>query len=606
MSQYAWDAIRAHVARKISEAIGDGVEISMKELADPPKPDMGDLAYGCFSLAKQKGKNPAEIATEIAGKMKPDHVMTSVSSAGPYVNVVLSPTEVVNRVVRDVERMRGTYGRLDLHANQSLMLEYAQPNTHKEIHVGHLRCILIGSSLAKILSHVGWKVITASYHGDVGAHVSKCLWYLVRSKSSLVPQSGNVCIPDEAWAQHVLQSFDVDMAKTILHGMSAPERTGNALGKMYSESTKVLEENPDWKTEVSAVQRAIEAKNAGWMELWRETKRWCVDEMNVIFGELGADIDRQYFESEVVDEGQHIVDELLLKNIARVSEGAVIVDLEEDKLGAFLVRKSDGTSLYATKDLALAFLKKKEYPEIHESLMAVDDRQSLYFKQLFRTLEIMKIGVPQRFVGFEFVTLASGAMSSRDGNIVTWQTFREEVLRMSREETRKRHPDWSEGQVEHTAWCIAIGAVKFGMLKMDSDRLIVFDMQKSMAVDGDTGPYVQYAAKRLGSILKKAHWAPTPHTEEPLLAELPAEKRLALAIAGLPDAYQIAGEQYKPNVIAQWLLRIAHATTDFYHDVNVMQSEGVMKESRCRLIAAAETAMILGLDTLGISLPEEM
>ncbi len=606
MSHYAWDAIRAHVTRKIAEAAGEGVEVAVTDLTDPPKPDLGELAYGCFSLAKKFGRSPAEIAKDLAGKIKSDHVISSASSSGPYVNLVLSPIEVTNRVVRDVERLRGAYGRTDTHTGATVMLEYAQPNTHKEIHVGHLRNLVLGASLAKMLQRSGWRVVTASYHGDVGAHVSKCLWYLVRNKSGLVPQTGSTSIPEESWAQHVLQTFNATMAQTILNGLPATERTGNTLGKLYAESTKVLEENPDWKAEVSAVQLALEAKHPGWMELWRETKRWCVEEMNAIFSELGAVIDRQYFESEVVDVGQRMVDDLLTNNVARVSEGAVVVDLEEEKLGMFLIRKSDGTSLYATKDLALAFLKKKEQPELSLSMMLVDNRQSLYFKQLFRTLELLKVGVPQEFVGYEFVTLASGAMSSRDGNVVTWQSFREEVMKKAREETRKRHADWAEGQIEHSAWCVAMAAVKFGMLKIDGDRLIVFDLEKAMAVDGDTGPYVLYAAKRLSSILKKANWSPHEQRDEAVTAETPSEKSLALVMAAFPSVLAASAEQKRPNLMAHWLLRMSHACTDFYHNVNVLQSEEVMQTSRLRLVAAAETVMILGLDALGISLPEEM
>jgi len=167
-----------------------------------------------------------------------------------------------------------------------------------------------------------------------------------------------------------------------------------------------------------------------------------VDEMAEIFQELGVLIDRQYFESEVVDEGQRIVDELLKKGIATKSQGAIVVPMEDQKLGVFLVRKSDGTSLYATKDLALAKLKLREYPKTNRSLIIVDNRQSLYFKQLFETLKRMGVTVPFEFVGYEFVTLKTGAMSSREGNVVTFESFRDEVVSYASRETESRHEDW--------------------------------------------------------------------------------------------------------------------------------------------------------------------
>ncbi len=577
MSGYAWDAILEHVAKKI------GAEPS--DLVTPPDPKLGDLAFGCFKIAKEQKKSPAEVAKLLAieiSKDKKDHLIASASAAGPYVNITLKPGETVAHIVTDIEAKKASYGSSEDGKKRQVLLEYAQPNTHKEFHIGHLRNLVLGNALIRILAKNGWKVVPASYHGDVGAHVAKVLWLLqkkVASRKSKVES----------------------------------QRSGKYLGELYAEATKLLEEKPELKDEVSEVQRKLESGDKGLLKLWKETRKWSIAEFKEIFGDLDTKIERQYFESEVVDDGQKIVDELLKKGIAKKSEGAIVVDLESEKLGMFLIRKSDGTSLYATKDLALAKLKAEEYPDVARSLILVDNRQSLYFKQLFRTLELMGVKIPHEFVGYEFVTLKSGAMSSREGNVVTFQSFRDEVVKFARAETMKRHDDWNEGKVEHTAWAIAMAGIKYGMLKQDSDKMIVFDLERALAFDGDTGPYIQYAATRLAAILKKAKVesrkskVATLDFETLRLLTHPAEKHLALQIAKFPDAVHRAGVELKPNHIAHWLLAMSHAVSDFYRDVNVLDATpDARRPARLRLVASALSVLILGLDLLGIPVPDEM
>lgn len=619
---YTWDALKQHVARRISETLSTDalkIEVGAEDLGKPPDAKLGDMAFGCFKPAKQLGKSPADIAKMLAAEFsKGDHTIESVAATGPYLNVTLKTGDLVARIVQEIEHHKGKYGETDEGQSRQVMVEYAQPNTHKEIHVGHLRNLVLGASLAKILQANGWKVLTASYHGDVGAHVAKCLWLLVRSYSGFVPQpkpkkpkKGEVEIPGmepHAWTDHVLSVFDEAMADAVMLAIPKEKRTGNYLGQLYAESGKLLEENPEWKAQVSQVQRDLEAKKPGWMKIWQETRRWSILEMTQVFQELGVAIDRQYFESEVVDAGQRIVDELLKNDIAKPSQGAMVVDLEHEKLGVFLVRKSDGTSLYATKDLALAKLKFEEYPKLERSLHVVDFRQSLYFKQLFRTLELMGIKKPLEYVGYEFLTLKSGAMSSREGNIVTYESFRDEVVEFAKSETHKRHDDWPDGKIEHVAWCLAMGGLKFGMLRQNSEKIITFDLEKSLSFDGDTGPYVQYAVTRLNSILRKAGWKPETGVEagDRLQLTEPAEKKLAIELANFPVAVRAAGADLDPSGLAQWCLGAAQAANEFYRDVKVIEAPFGVKQARLQLVASAASVMILGLDLLGIPVPEEM
>jgi arginyl-tRNA synthetase len=265
--------------------------------------------------------------------------------------------------------------------------------------------------------------------------------------------------------------------------------------------------------------------------------------------------------------------------------------------------------LYATKDLALAELKFKEYPESDRSLMLVDSRQSFYFKQLFEALRRMGFTKPMEFVGYEFVTLKEGAMSSRKGNVITYQSFRDEVMKYAISEIMKRHEGddkWHEGKVQHTAWALAMAGVKFGMLKQDSDKIYTFDLERALSFDGATGPYCQYAATRLGSILKKA--GGPVQADEGLTRgyDHVTEKQLAMTLATFPAKVQEAAVSLRPSVIAQWCLDAAQSINAFYRDVPVLESQGALREGRLRLAQVARQTLVRGLDLLGIPAPDEM
>jgi arginyl-tRNA synthetase len=603
-----WFNVKNHIASKLTEF--SGATVSPEDLVLPPKPEMGDLAFGCFKVAKAMGVNPAEAAKTIAEKFgKDDHLIASAAAEGPFVNVTLQTGEFIQRLVQDIETAGAAFGASEDGKGKGLMLVYAQPNTHKEMHVGHLRNLTLGAALVRLLRLAGWKAIPTSYHGDVGSHVAKCLWWMVeeaRAKggAKAAPAKGKKAA-DAGEASSALALTDAEV-EAMLAAVPRDHKTGRYLGELYAASTREMDARPDAKEKVSTVLRALEAKDPVWTKLWLETRRWSLVEFSELFDELGVSIERQYLESEVVDEGQKMVDELLKKGVAKESQGAIVVDLEEKKLGVFLIRKSDGTSLYATKDIPLAYLKAREYPGLNRSIVLVDSRQSLYFKQLFETLNIMGYPVPTEHVGYEFVTLKTGAMSSREGNVVTYQDFRDELLAKTRAETIKRHEDWNEGKVHYAAWALAMAGVKFGMLRQDPEKIFTFDLEQALSFEGDTGPYVQYAAVRLGSILKKAGWAAPVEGADCYSLKEPSEKALALAIARFEDVARRAARELSPGLIAQWCIETAQLANAFYRDVKVLDAPEPDRAGRLRLVAAARTVLTQGLELLGIPVPEEM
>ncbi|MCR4278578.1 MAG: arginine--tRNA ligase [bacterium] len=578
-----WEKVIDDVAGVISKAVG--TQVLSTELMTPPQDELGDLAFPCFSIAKEWKKNPSEIAFALAGKINHDlsavGVIQSVKGEGPYLNILLKAGVLSSRILKNVEDRGPLFGQSDVGDGRELMLEYAQPNTHKELHVGHLRNLVLGLSLHRILTAIGWKVVPVSYHGDVGAHVAKCVWLL----------------EEEGGLDAIPESY----------------RTGKVLGEMYSRATTRLEERPELKDLVSEVQQKLEAGDPHLTALWEETRSWSIREMDEVFEELGVEIERRYFESEVTEPGNRIVDELVESGIATQSEGALIVDLEEKKLGVFLVRKSDGTSLYATKDLALAKLKFAEYPDIERSLHVVDTRQAYYFKQLFEVFTLMGFEKPLEFIGYDFVTLATGAMSSRKGNIVTYQDFRDEMLTHVLNETVKRHPDWDQDRIQKTAHTILLAGVKFGMLKQSREKMYTFDPVKTLSFEGETGPYVQYAVTRLASILQKASAdASAPSNSDSIsetelqLLDHPSEKQLVITIAKFPLIVKRAGENMEPAELAQWCIDMAHRVNGFYRDVKVLDAPKAERSAKLRLVASAQRVLLSGLYLLGIPAPKEM
>jgi arginyl-tRNA synthetase len=321
-----------------------GVDVSESQFVLPPNPEMGDLAFGCFALAKSMGKSPADIAKTLAAELKPTHPgIAAFEAAGPYLNIRFSNAELVRRTILDIEETNDAFGKVNIGESKSVLLEYASLNTHKEIHVGHLRNLFLGRSAQLLLEKAGYHVIPVSYQGDVGAHVAKCLWFFVKERK----------------ADLQLTLSDVDQ---ILKGISADQATGKYLGQVYTQATAALEANiQNSSKNLRRFCAALEAGEPAWTKLWLETRRWCLEEMLRNFDELDVRITRQYLESEVVARGQEMVDALMAKGVATESQGAIVVDLEEVKLGVFLVRKSDGNSLYSTKDIALAELKRKEF-----------------------------------------------------------------------------------------------------------------------------------------------------------------------------------------------------------------------------------------------------
>ncbi|MFZ6015749.1 MAG: arginine--tRNA ligase [Patescibacteria group bacterium] len=609
---YTLNAIRANLARLISDEIKG--EIKPDELVIPPDAAKGDLAYACFRLAKEQKTPPNELAKTIAEKIRHgDQSIDAVEADGGYVNIKLQQTSLLHRLFLEIEQMGDEYGRSELGKKREIMLEYANLNTHKEFHVGHLRNILYGLSLNYILDFAGWKTIPVSYINDMGANVAKCLWLLVRQGAKNIPEDKSKKAKD--WSEYVLNNLTKEWVDIILEKIPAENHTGKYLGEVYAEATKLVEENEEWKQELSYVLSKLESHDKAWNFLWQETRRWSIQELYRYLQDFGVVLKRQYLESEFIDESKAIVQKLLEDGIAMHSEGAVIIDLDaypdpeiqKQKLGVCILQKSDGNLLYATKDIPLAQKKFEEHPKMAESLLVVDTRQSHYFRQLFAILKIMGYNIPLRHLGYEFVTLPEGAMSSRKGTVIAFQDFIGRAVELAQKEVVSRHNDWNEGKIEHSAWCIAMGGIAFTILKQDPEKIIIFDLNKALAFEGDTGPYVQYSVTRLNSILDKAGLDVKEFQKgDAAHCSHETEKRLAMWMARFPEVCARAAEDCKPSHIATWCLEMASAVNAFYRDVPVIDAKAEEILARLRLVASAKQVLSNGLSLLGVPIPDAM
>ncbi|MBI5022983.1 MAG: arginine--tRNA ligase, partial [Candidatus Magasanikbacteria bacterium] len=341
-------------------------------------------------------------------------------------------------------------------------------------------------------------------------------------------------------------------------------------------------------------------------KLFLTTRQWSVDGFVKIFKDLDVKHRTTFFEKDVKDIGQKMVDELLKKKIAQVGDGgAIIVDLKKFGLDIGLLRKSDGAGLYLTSDLGLAKVKAKKFPQVTQSVNLTGTEQNFYFKQLFKILELSGFKYKMTHVSYELVSLPEGKMSSRLGNVVLYEDLRDEAFTLAEEETKKRHADWSVAKIKRTALALALGALKFSMVKIGPKQTIIFNIKEALSFDGFTGPYLQYSIARMNSILKKA--SVKIGSKNLAILKSAVEKQLILKLAGLADSASVSAMQNDPSRLAKYLYELAKLFSNFYEQCPVLKADSAkLRNARLELVKATKLVMENGLRILGVPVVEEM
>lgn len=541
-----------------------------------PSKEAGDLAFPMFLVAKEARSNPAQAAKTL------DEALTSVPGfvtqkkpMGPYLNFFFDFNQVAQKIIPEITS--GELFKQKLTENMpKTMIEYSQPNTHKEMHVGHMRNLCLGDSLIRILRYAGLDIVASTFPGDVGTHVAKCLWYLKFHYKGEIPST----------------------------------KKGAWLGTLYTAGHNKLEDERGTDKEVSnreqltMILKQLEQKSGEFYDLWKETREWSIELMNEVYAWANVKFDVWYWESEVDSESVKLAREWHKKGLFIEDQGAIGVNLEDYKLGFCMLLKSDGNGLYATKDIELARRKFQDY-HIEKNIYVVDKRQEHHFKQVFKVLELMGFENAKKcfHLQYDFVELPDGAMSSRKGNIIPLQSLIENMVKMIKEQYLARYAnEWPAEEIEKTAQIVAKGAIKYGMTRIDPSKKIVFDMAEWLKLDGESGPYIQYAYARINSMLKKLG---SP-TSDVMNFEAKQEKDLVAELMKFHHVVQQAAEQYRPSVLTAYLYDLSRAYNSFYAECPVGSAPEPTRSSRLKLSHATAATLKQGLALLGIEAPERM
>jgi arginyl-tRNA synthetase len=576
------DHFRKELSLTLSQFILQAFKIEMAWekiyglLGPTPSKEAGDLAFPLFIVAKEAKTNPALAAKTLETAMSElPAFVTKTVAMGPYLNFFFDFNAIASNIIPQI--VSGEIFKTKLSEGMPrTMIEYSQPNTHKEMHVGHMRNLCLGDSLIRLHRYAGFDIVSSTFPGDVGTHVAKCLWYLKYHYQGAIP----------------------------------PTRRGAWLGSMYSTAHNKLEEERGTDQEVinreqlTSILKQLEQKSGEFYDLWKITREWSKELMNEVYTWAGVTFDVWYWESEVDSESVKLAREYYQKGLFIEDKGCIGMDLSEYKLGFCMLLKTDGNGLYATKDIELARRKFQDY-KIEKNIYVVDKRQEHHFKQVFKVLELMGFENAKKcfHLQYDFVELPDGAMSSRKGNIVPLQSLIENMVKMIKEQYLNRYAnEWSTEQIETTAQMVAKGAIKYGMTRIDPGKKIVFDMQDWLKLDGESGPYIQYAFARINSMLNKLG-EPLSQT---LKVEASQEKELVAQLMNFHHVVQSATEQYRPSMLTAYLYDLSRAYNSFYAECPVGSAPEPTRSSRLLLSKATALTLKQGLSLLGIEAPERM
>lgn len=569
---------KKEIAEIIAKNLEGLTEDEIKSMIEIPQDQsMGDYAFPCFRLAKTMRKAPNLIAAELAEKLQGEKLFSEVSPVNAYVNMFVSREEMVKSTVSEVLEEKENFGRSDIGGNKKVIVEFSSPNIAKPFHIGHIRSTVIGNSLSKIYDALGYDVFKINHLGDYGT------------------QFGKMICAYRRWGNRE----DV---------INSPIKT--LLG-YYTKFHVEVEEHPELEDEARAIFTKLEQGSKEEVELWQWFREESLKEFQRVYDMLGIEFDSYNGESFYSDKMPRFEKELSDKGLLQESKGAQVVDLEEYKLGTALIKKSDGSSLYITRDIAAAVYRKENY-DFYKNIYVVATQQNLHFQQLFKILELMGYDWANQcvHVPFGMVRLEEGTMSTRHGRVV----FLEDVLNGAIEKTREiieeKNPNIEN--LEEITSQVGIGAVVFNELSNNRIKDYTFKWDQILNFDGETGPYVQYTHARCASLLRKAGEDIVAKAQDPknvdfaLLAKSDSAYELTKLIYAFPGVVEQAGEKYEPSIITRHIIDIAQCFNKFYHDEHIIVDDEVEKISKIALVIATKRVIATGIGLLGMKAPERM
>jgi len=565
------------------------------ELSQPPKADMGDLAFPCFQFAKREGKNPTEVAKDLAQKlndlftkedMRQSSLIFEVKAFGPYVNFFLDSNELASYVLDGIESAGEKYGELKIGKGKKVLIEFGCPNPLKVFHLGHLKNLITGESVVRVFANAGYEVIRINYQGDVGMHIAKALFGLQTTDNG--PQSFDA----------VLQIMK-DMESKFL-----AERVA-FLGEAYARGAKHFDSGDEAKGEVAEFNKKVYAKDPEIEEVYQLARQWSLDYFDTIYKKLGTHFDQFYFESQVFERGTELVREGVKNGIFKESDGAVIFEGSKYGFHDRVFISSQGYPTYEGKDIGLA---ERHFQEHHPDMVihVVGKEQTGYFQVVFKALEQVfpaTMGKEYHLPGGYLQLKGEKKMSSRTGNVISGEDLIAQVEKSVREIMKENDLDNKDEIIKKVSQAV----LKYAMLKSDILQDVSFDMQESISFSGDSGPYLLYIVARIKSILKKSK---VKNQKSKVIFDIDIkteEKRLLLMLSRYPEATREAVESYDPSKVAKYIFDLAQVFNSFYQACPILQATTEEAQLfRLRIIKNVETVMESGLNLLGIEVVEEM
>ena len=558
------ELIASELAKVIDSLDQDAI---LNLLEQPKSSDLGDIAFPAFSLAKVERKAPQAIAADIAEKID-QSAFEKVVATGPYVNFFLDKSKISDQVIKSVIEAGADYGQQDEGHGQNITIDLSSPNIAKPFSVGHLRSTVIGDALSNIFRKMGYNTIKINHLGDWGK------------------QFGLLMVAYKKWgSKEAVEANPID-----------------ELLKLYVRINAEIENDPELDEEGRKWFKKLEDGDPEATELWQWFRDESLVEFNRIYKLLGVEFDSlngEAFYNDKMDEAVQILEE---KGLLKESKGASIVELDDVNLPPAMIKKSDGATLYITRDIATAIYRARTYNFV-KNIYAVGQEQSNHFRQLKAVLKKMGFDWSDDMVHVDFglVTKNRQKLSTRKGNIILLEPTLQEAISRAKAQIEEKNPELENK--EEVAHAVGVGAVKFYDLKTDRRNGYDFDLEAMVSFEGETGPYVQYAYARIQSILRKANF--TPSTDATYSLSDPESWEIIKLLQDFSRVVKRAAENYDPSLIAKYAINLAQAFNKYYAHTRILD-ESPERESRLALSYATAVVLKEALRLLGVDAPEKM
>jgi arginyl-tRNA synthetase len=554
----------------VIEILNKELKIEKEELRKlietPPTLQLGDYAFPCFILAKERKKSPLEISQDLAKELRKKETkeIASIENKGPYVNFYLNKNLLAEEVIKETKKKN--WGENKQGLKKTICIDLSAPNIAKPFGIGHLRSTIIGDSISKIANYNGYKTIKINYLGDWGT------------------QFGKLILGYKKWGNK--EKLEKD---PIAH-----------LQELYIKVNQDKELEPEARLEFKKLEEGDKEN----LDYWKNFKELSIKKFEEIYKILNIQFDITSGESKYNNQMQEVIEELEKKNLLIQSDGAKVVDLKENNKGVVLIQKGDGTSLYATRDIAAAIDRKKQY-NFDQMIYEVGSEQKLHFQQIFKVLELMNYNWAKNCTHVShglYLDKDGKKFSTRKGKTVYLKDIINETIKKAKKNLLERTTELKEKELNKKAEIIAITAIKYGDLKNYRENNIIFDIDKFLEFEGDTGPYLLYSYARASSILRKSE---TKTKKEIKIIDLKdSEISLIKKIHSFPEIISKAHTSLSPNLIANYSYELAKTFNEFYHDCPVIG--GIEESFRLQLVNSFKLTLKKSLNLLGIETLEEM